>query len=294
MERENDRELALDRAREEALQRYLDRMQELILDRGLRTSGKDAEIREVSRARTLAVLRTLDGTRKGSVLRFLRDSDLLGRNELNQDSMDDQRLEAITDIECTDLTDVVLSLGDRYELHGPKFANRQIVEAVIDLEYADLSEINLSYAKFMGIDLSGTNLTEANLYEADLSGADLSRANLSGANLVYADLTDANLEVANLDEIFLEGALLIDANLNATTMRGAYLRDADLRGAMLSQVVLSHADLSGTNLRGTKELSGHTLATADVLSYTTLPDGTKIETEEEEAAFKQQYTQRDE
>jgi hypothetical protein len=51
-ERENDRYIAEDRAREEALQWYLDRMQELILDKGLRTSEEDAEIRTVAWART--------------------------------------------------------------------------------------------------------------------------------------------------------------------------------------------------------------------------------------------------
>jgi hypothetical protein len=63
--RKSEQELAQDRVREEALQRYLDRMQELILDKGLRRSEKDSEIRAVSRARTLTVLRSLDGTERG-------------------------------------------------------------------------------------------------------------------------------------------------------------------------------------------------------------------------------------
>ena len=55
-------------------------MQELILDKGLRRSEKDAEIRDVARARTLTVLRSLDGDRKGQVLRFLHEADLIGRS----------------------------------------------------------------------------------------------------------------------------------------------------------------------------------------------------------------------
>jgi hypothetical protein len=76
-ERENDREIARDRASEEALQRYLDTMQKLILDKGLRKSEKEAEIRDVARARTLTVLRGLDGNRKGQVLRFLYEAGLI-------------------------------------------------------------------------------------------------------------------------------------------------------------------------------------------------------------------------
>jgi hypothetical protein len=88
-EREKDREIAEDRVREEALQRYLDRMQELILDKGLRRSKEDAEIREemrdVARARTLAVLRSLDGNRKAQVARFLYEADLITRKVVREE-----------------------------------------------------------------------------------------------------------------------------------------------------------------------------------------------------------------
>jgi hypothetical protein len=76
--RKSEQALAQDRARENALQRYLDSMQELILDKGLGRSEKDVEIRAVARARTLTVLRSLDGKRKGQVVRFLYEADLLG------------------------------------------------------------------------------------------------------------------------------------------------------------------------------------------------------------------------
>jgi hypothetical protein len=69
--RKSEQSIAQDRVREEALQRYLDTMQELILDKELRKSEEDAEIRSVARARTLTVLRSLDGDRKGQVARFL-------------------------------------------------------------------------------------------------------------------------------------------------------------------------------------------------------------------------------
>jgi hypothetical protein len=80
-ERENDREIAQDRVREEVLQRYLDRMQELILDEGLRRPEKGAEIRSVSRARMLTALRSLDGNRKGQVVWFLYEAGLIGKGE---------------------------------------------------------------------------------------------------------------------------------------------------------------------------------------------------------------------
>jgi hypothetical protein len=52
-------------------------MHELILDKRLRKSEEDDEIRNVARARTLAVLRSLDGNRKGHVVRFLCEAGLM-------------------------------------------------------------------------------------------------------------------------------------------------------------------------------------------------------------------------
>jgi pentapeptide repeat protein len=128
-ERENDREIAQDRAREEALQRYLDRMQELILDKGLRRSEKGAEIRDVARARTLAVLRSLDGDRKGQVVRFLHEADLIGKVE---------------------------------EQSG----EREVVGAIIDLQTADLIGADLRGANLTSADLRDADLTLADLRDA--------------------------------------------------------------------------------------------------------------------------------
>ncbi len=67
-----------DREEETALQTYFDRMQELLLDRGLKESEPGAHVRSVARTRTLAVLRSIqDSRRKGSVVEFLYESGLI-------------------------------------------------------------------------------------------------------------------------------------------------------------------------------------------------------------------------
>ncbi len=52
-----ERELAEQRAQDEALQAYLDQMSALLLERDLRESEEDSEIRTLAQARTLTVLR---------------------------------------------------------------------------------------------------------------------------------------------------------------------------------------------------------------------------------------------
>src|ERR671910_2386541 len=74
-----ERELAKERAQDEALQAYLDQMSNLLLQRNLRTSEEDSEVRTLARARTLTVLGRLDPSCKTAVMQFLVEADLVQR-----------------------------------------------------------------------------------------------------------------------------------------------------------------------------------------------------------------------
>jgi hypothetical protein len=56
----SDRQIAEQNAQDDALQAYLDQMSTLLLDKDLRTSDEDSEVRTLARARTLLVLERLD------------------------------------------------------------------------------------------------------------------------------------------------------------------------------------------------------------------------------------------
>src|SRR6266436_4435470 len=66
-----------DNQREAALQAYIDKISELLLEKHLRESQPNDELRKIVRVRTMTVLRGLDSLRKGSVLQFLYESDLI-------------------------------------------------------------------------------------------------------------------------------------------------------------------------------------------------------------------------
>jgi uncharacterized protein YjbI with pentapeptide repeats len=188
---QTEREIALDRQRENALQAYLDRMAELLLKEGLRASDEDAEVRAVARARTLAVLRGLDGTRKGLLVEFLRESNSI------------------------DIS------GPIVRLNGANLSGAELHFAELGFAFlcgADLSDADLSEANLSGADLSEANLSGANLVDAMLAGADLAGANLSGANLFVADLSGANLFAANLLGADLDDAKLSKARYNEYTL----------------------------------------------------------------------------
>jgi uncharacterized protein YjbI with pentapeptide repeats len=170
-----EHELVLDNQREDALQAYIDKMSELLLVYHLRESTEDkAEVRKIARVRTLTILRRLDAKRKGSVLKFLQEANLIDK---------DKRF--------VDLNGADLSLA---ELYGADLRRA-------NLSGADLSGADLREAKLGGADLSEAYMLSANLTGAYLSHADLRGAVLALAILDYAKLTGSNITQQQLDRV---------------------------------------------------------------------------------------------
>ncbi len=251
-----------DNQREEVLQAYFDRISTLLIDKnvlaistkvknatGLEGEQQKLEISEqeelldtaadVVRARTLSILRQLenDPVRKGAVLRFLSEAEVIRKLDINL---------------------------SQAELQGA------------DLAYANLAGAKLIEAKLIGTDLEGANLKDTVLIEANLQGANLQGAYLQGAELQLADLQGADLTHAKLTHAVLQGADLTHADLGGAyfthaDLGGAYLihadlqdadlQDADLRGAVLTYAKLQGANLKGANLKGA-ELIGAELTDA--------------------------------
>jgi len=113
-----------ERAQNEALQAYLDKMSELLIDGELHKKADPYdETRITARARTLTVLRQLDGEGKKNVLLFLREARLI----------------------------------NRYDYHNPKDEHKVLYHAhYVGLGGADLSGANLQDAQL--ISSSGNEL----------------------------------------------------------------------------------------------------------------------------------------
>jgi hypothetical protein len=125
------------RARDEALQAYLDKMTDLLVVHDL-GKPQDAEhkqqeetVRTVAWARTKTVLRRLDGDGRGAVLRFLNEAGLIKK--------------------CCPVID--------------RLAGAHLVDA-------NLKGSFLQDTALQGVDLRGADLKDADLRGADLSGAE--------------------------------------------------------------------------------------------------------------------------
>jgi uncharacterized protein YjbI with pentapeptide repeats len=182
---EAERELAEQRAQDETLQAYLDQMGALLLEKDLRASDEDSEVRTLARARTLTVLRRLDPSRKSEVIQFLLEADLI-------QSVEDR--DPVIALAGADLHDTTLG-GARGQYP------------------ADLSGADLDHADLHNAIVPNAALGDADLRSADLRGASLVSSNLQGANLRYAKMGDVDLRLANL-----RGANLRDASLRDATL----------------------------------------------------------------------------
>jgi uncharacterized protein YjbI with pentapeptide repeats len=168
---EAERKLAKQRAQDEALQAYLDQMSTLMLEKDLRNSEGDSEVRTLAQARTQTVLRRVDTSRREEIMNFLLEADLV--REVGGSAP-------------------VITLAEA-DLHGTNLTGADLHGATLSL--ADLHGTLWSLADLSGADLFGADLSGADLFQADLSGADLTLADLSGANLRAAKgITNEKLE----------------------------------------------------------------------------------------------------
>jgi len=265
-EARRNRELDVEnqRAQDEALQAYLDQVGQMLHDRQrpLRQSQEEDEERSLARAQTLTVLPRLDGRRKGTVVRFLYESRLIGGLKSLKGSKSMQRVGCIVNLRDADLTGTSLSgaVLNGVELRGTTLSNANLRGAALDtadLRGADLSGANLSRANLVGAALSGLGSTGLPLYPpVDRTRyADLSYANLKGAILVGADLTGAHLDRADLT-----GADLVHPRAGGPSEQERRLAEA--RGLILSREVTANLRLE---------------IMAASLEGATMPDGQKYE-----------------
>ena len=269
---QTDQAIAHQHRQDEALQAYLDNIGALLLDkdRPLREASRFDEVVTLARSRTLTVLRRLDGERKGRVLQFLMESNLI----IDTTGGDPDKWFANIK--------PVLLLGWENYLGAADFSGARLLGA--QLPYVNLSAVwlvgaDLRFANLHSALLFRTHLNKANLHQADLSRlrqerrtnlshahleeANMSQASLSEANLEFTNLSKANLREANLSGARLKGANLSDADLSGANLAGADLSDIQggppwgigLDGADFSGADLTDADLTGADLRRVQGLT---------------------------------------
>ena len=210
---ELERENAKDHQREQALQAYLDRMSELLINDSLQTTRKKS-VRNVARTRTLSVLRDLDGRRKGEVIKFLHEAGLI-----NNDKPIIELFKA--DLRGADLSYTNLRGASLYgaNLEGANLEEINIV--IVTPEFSGkatllVDERGVRYEEPDEINFQGTNMQKTILRNANLIGADLLESNLEYADLSGADLRQSAIRWAAFEKsnIKLKDAIMPDGTIH--------------------------------------------------------------------------------
>lgn len=291
-----EQEVAQDQLRENIFQDYLNQMSDLFEKWDLRDPVENLKPRAVATARTITVIRALDGRRNALLIGFLRDCGLMAPFG-----------EAITlaeyDLSGVDLSGADLSGADLAKTNLTSSVLRHTYLAGVALNYAILADADFSYSrievvnchdvmmqrsKFNRSHLRNVSFSISNLREADLSNANLYQARFGGSHLdaaVLRDLyaIDSYFAMSWLDEADFSKAQLYTCNFHRAHLKsvnfvGATLRECDLRSAELQGANFTDAHLTGCKL-GNANLKGAVihdsqLAEAHCLYYAKMPDGT--------------------
>ena len=214
---------AADEAKEEILQVYFDRISTLLMDGNIleittkvnlltnsytvpahkMATSKEQEMSDVSidilKARTLSILRRFDGDgfKKGSVIQFLIETEILKKTRLNLSNANLSNAILLN----ANLSDINLC---RANLRNADLRNVCLRHA--DLRYAifeqtDLSRANLSFANlrgaiFLGAIVRGTSFRGANLNSATFKNVKI-KADFRESVLAYTDFSEADIEDNN-------------------------------------------------------------------------------------------------
>jgi len=209
----------------------LSKIDDLVIARRLRQSKATSDLRSVARTLTLTALRRLDGKRKGEVVRFLADAELINGPATPVVDLSDADLRGVV------LTDASLSeaVFGSADLRRANFGGSALDS--VQFKYARLDR-----ASFAGATMEGVNFTVARLEHASFRGARMGDAvSRRGAPVPVvfqsACLNDANFDGSDARSARLGGAEGVHvrfdhARLTAATLDGAELGDSALGGAV--------------------------------------------------------------
>lgn len=175
----NSNRISNNQTQDSTLEKYLDYLSNILIIEEFLNAEKN---RQLLRAKTLTALHRLNGERKGVLIRYLYNLDLININD------------QVIDLSGSDLNNIDLSGSDH---SGNKdrtlLSYLSLFEASFigaEMRKADFSEAKLSRSKFMFSDLTNSNFKDAHLMDADFTCATLKNVNFQNASLLGADLSN--------------------------------------------------------------------------------------------------------
>lgn len=179
-----------ERSRNETLNSFFNVITDLIKNHNL-SNNPSVQTRAMAKTRINMALSQLDGGRKGQVLQFLYESDLIDippKIRILGANFNDSILDQIV-------------LGGS-EIRGAFFKNASIKNS--NLNGIILNSSNLENADFSGSQVENADFGYTILKKCKLKNMDLTSVNFEGADLTNADLKGSTIKQSQLNSIFIK------------------------------------------------------------------------------------------
>jgi hypothetical protein len=208
-----DSQIAQERKQQEILTDYFSKMQGLIVETkkskqtpGSKESNSEErlllEFRPTAKALTLSVLEQLDGKRKGKVITYLAESQLI--------TVDNNKLYPQPEIKLdgANLKEIVLENVDLYGIIDMK--NKDQIINGIKINNANMKGANLSKVNLFKSNLMGSNLQNATLKNVDFTGSTMVDSRFINGQIIDVNFTDVKLGKTIFDNVKLENITISD------------------------------------------------------------------------------------
>ena len=179
-EKNNDIAREKEKNQQNIRENYLKIITSLLLEHNLQNSEEGDVVRSVAKAHTTTFLRNADNTRRGIILQFLYESDLISENPI------------------IDLLGVKLN-----SCHFDKIK---------------LINIEITGAYFRECSFVKSNLENSIFCASNFSGSNLSYSNLKNVDFTYCDMIDTEIIGVDLRQAKIEGVDFTNANLKESTI----------------------------------------------------------------------------
>ncbi|CCI23455.1 pentapeptide repeat-containing protein [Microcystis aeruginosa] len=201
--------------KQEILTDYFSKMQDLIVEtkKVKETSGykeshpKDQEVRllpefkPTAQALTLSVLEQLDGKRKGKVITYLAESQLITVDNNKPSTQPEIKLYGIN------LDDI--ELGNKGQRNSLNEDEMTIIDK-IKIKNANMKRANLSGLQLLYSELNGSNLENATLENVNFTGSTMIGSRFINGKITDVNFTDVRLGKTIFDNVKLENIKISD------------------------------------------------------------------------------------
>lgn len=172
----------------EILESYFKAISDLITKENLLDINNNNTSKKIARSRTILAIENLDGERKGQVLQFLFELDLIDTNKIDLLGAN------LANIQCDGI--VLKNLT----INGVHFGNSSFENSF--LENCKFIACDFSNSTFLGASFQNVDFSYSKLNNCNFQYIDLTTLNLEGVELHRANISNSKILQNQLDNIF--------------------------------------------------------------------------------------------